>query len=201
MSKATLYMIQLPLNCDVTYFDHFLSETESKQLYDLLKERITLESQVLKLPNGEELILDSPKTQFASKTLIDSGKIHEAQGEIHEIFPELDQLRIKLEELTQFELDVCVAIYYKSGLNGVDYHSDYTAFGDTSCIPSISLGAARTFSLREIESPNNTYDIALQNGSLIVMGENCQELYEHALLTDSSVDSDRINLTFRKCGY
>ncbi|MAX82000.1 MAG: DNA repair protein [Crocinitomicaceae bacterium] len=193
-------MIQLPLNCSVQYDDQFLSQKESTALYQKLKLCIATAPQKIDLPNGEHILLEAPKTQFALPEFIATEKMHKAQGEIQVMFPELERIKQKLETLTQRRLDVCVAIYYSSGAVGVDYHSDLSAFGDTSCIPSISLGATRTFSLRENINHANSYDLELVHGSLVIMGENCQEHYEHAILADPSIQEDRINLTFRTFG-
>jgi len=64
----------------------------------------------------------------------------------------------------------------------------------------LSLGEERDFFLREKETLAET-KIILENGSLIMMGENCQELYEHSLPTNNINKRPRINLTFRKYGF
>jgi len=102
-----------------------------------------------------------------------------------------------LEGLTDRVYGNCICIYYPDGNSGVDFHSDYQAFGDTSVIPSLSLGEERVFQLRE----KSTYKInstKLENGSLIIMGEHCQERYEYSVPLDPTYTSPRINLTFRQ---
>ena len=74
------------------------------------------------------------------------------------------------------------------------------AYGDTNIIPSISLGEEREFQLRE-NATQEIYNITLENGSMIIMGENCQKNYEHALPPHSKYKNARINLTFRKYGF
>ena len=81
------------------------------------------------------------------------------------------------------------------------YHSDPSAYGNTDCIASVSLGAEREFLLRDQENPDETYSYLLENGSLIIMGEHCQEHYEHAVPPDPTCHAPRINLTFRKFGW
>ncbi len=191
---------KLPQDCEIFFEPEFLSAAEADHLYELLKQHIDLQPQEIKLGFGATHILDTPKTIFTSEEIIASGKLHEADGAGKLWLPELAALRQRLEEKVKRAFGVCVCIYYQDGSKGVDYHSDLRAFGDTSCIPSLSLGAQRVFSLRNLENPQLQYEVSLPHGSLIVMGENCQERYAHALLPDAAVGSDRINLTFRAFG-
>ena len=105
----------------------------------------------------------------------------------------------KVETYTGHQFETCVCIYYPDGNSGVGYHSDFIAFGDTTLIPSLSLGEDRIFKLREKETLIE-HEILLNNGSLIIMGEHCQERYEHSLPENSKYKNPRINLTFRKYG-
>lgn len=67
----------------------------------------------------------------------------------------------------------------------IDFHSDFVAFGDTSIIPSISLGEEREFIFREIES-GNKFVTPLAHVSLPI---------------NPDYKNERINLTFRKYGF
>lgn len=111
------------------------------------------------------------------------------------------ELRRKIESLTGRIFGACVCIYYRDGTKGVDFHRDLPAFGDTSVIPSVSLGAERTFVLRNVSDHSDRFVLKPAHGSLIVMGEGCQQRYEHAVLHDETVTRARINLTFRMLGY
>ena len=115
-------------------------------------------------------------------------------------FDELRTIKSKVENIAKREFNVCVCIYYPDGNSGVDFHSDFIAFGDTRLIPSLSIGEEREFHLREKES-RDIYKIVLENGSLLIMGENCQERYEHSLPINPKYKNGRINLTFRPFGF
>ena len=112
----------------------------------------------------------------------------------------MKKLKEKIENFTNRKFEVCVLIYYPDGNSGVDFHSDYVAFGDTSIIPSISLGEEREFKFREKESEVEVSQ-TLENGSLILMGRYCQKRYEHSLPINPKYKEPRINLTFRKYGF
>jgi len=90
--------------------------------------------------------------------------------------------------------------YYANGSEGMDFHSDQPAYGDTSAIASLSLGVEREFVFRDIRS-GELYCLRLQPGSLLFMGQGCQEKYEHALAKDETCATPRLNLTFRKFGW
>ncbi|MCH2490888.1 MAG: alpha-ketoglutarate-dependent dioxygenase AlkB [Flavobacteriales bacterium] len=67
-------------------------------------------------------------------------------------------------------------------------------------IASVSLGQERLFNLRE-KATQKEHELLLHQGSLLNMGEGCQELYEHALPLNPEYKQPQINLTFRKFGF
>ncbi|EFA81379.1 hypothetical protein PPL_05363 [Heterostelium album PN500] len=86
-------------------------------------------------------------------------------------------------------------------LDGNDFigmHADDEAYlpGKTT-IASISLGATRTFTVTHSKK-KETQEYKLNNGSLIVMGGQCQKNYRHGIPKEPDVVTPRINLTFRK---
>jgi len=109
----------------------------------------------------------------------------------------LRKVKERVEALTGHSFQVGVGILYPNGNTGINYHSDLVAFGDTSFIPSLSLGAERRFFLRE-KATQVESNLLLHRGCLIIMGENCQERYEHSLPVDLACDGARVNVTFRK---
>ena len=68
-------------------------------------------------------------------------------------------LRDKIEAYFKKEFSVCVGLYYPNGECSTDFHTDLDAFGSTKTLPSISLGASRTFSLRPINNVNKQTNI------------------------------------------
>lgn len=106
--------------------------------------------------------------------------------------------RIAVQTGARFQVARCA--YYENGLAGVDFHVDLPAYGTTAVIASLSLGAERQFVLRSTVDPTDQVSLSLASGSLLFMGEGCQERYEHALLRDGCREP-RVNLTFRKYGW
>lgn len=94
--------------------------------------------------------------------------------------------------------NVCLLNFYENGEQAIGWHSDREEIGRTTPIASISLGTPRKFHLRAKE--NGVHDratIELQNGSLVVMENICQDKYLHCIPRQSDIVSGRINLTYR----
>lgn len=193
--------MKLPLNCSVEYISNFLSKYESKALYDELIEIHQLDQLTeVKTENGVYNV-NYGKLMFMDEALFDGNHLPEAQwGKGKSWSPTIKSIKEKVEKYAQHTFHVCVCIFYPDGDSGVDFHSDFPAFGNTSIIPSLSIWEEREFQLRENET-SDVYELKLAEGSLLIMGENCQERYEHSLPVNSQYKKGRINLTFRSYGF
>ena len=63
-------------------------------------------------------------------------------------------------------------------------------------IASLSLGATRKMSFKH-KTENETVDLLLQSGQLIVMQGQTQHYWKHCIRKTTRVLEPRINLTFR----
>lgn len=193
--------MKLPLNCEVNYYDDFLELKEADALFFELSKLMQKISYAFRTEDGKKHPVNFGKIMFVDQELIDENKFPEEHwGATKVWFGALRNLKEKIQEFTGQIFQVCVLIYYPNGNSGVDFHSDYIAFGDTYFIPSISLGEEREFKFREKES-GHEFSTKLANGSLIIMGEHCQDKYEHSLPINPEYKKPRINLTFRKYGF
>jgi alkylated DNA repair dioxygenase AlkB len=61
----------------------------------------------------------------------------------------------------------------------------------------VSLGAERTFQMREYATRSTLVSMNLPHGSLLVMGGESQHRWEHRLPKNGRVVSPRVNITFR----
>lgn len=193
--------MNLPLNCEVEYFSDFLALKDSEALFFELHDIIKKTN--FRPKTGDEVTheVNFGKIMFLDENLLVENVFPEEQwGPTSGWTNKLKILKESIENFTNQKFEVCVLIFYPDGNSGVDYHSDYTAFGDTSIIPSISLGEEREFKFREKDSQEE-FSQSLENGSLIIMGKYCQERYEHCLPLNPKYKNPRINLTFRKYGF
>lgn len=122
--------------------------------------------------------------------------------------PALLSLKVRLEcYIPGVEFSGCLVNVYRDGQDSVAWHSDdEPAMGDP-VVASISLGATRDFLFRAINPvaavasavlPNRG-KVALEHGSLLLMGRGVQGVYQHSLPKRASAGR-RINLTFRAPG-
>lgn len=88
--------------------------------------------------------------------------------------------------------------YYGNGNIGMRYHSDETYdewYEDTVII---SFGSTRKLAFREINNYENKTYFEVSSGDLVYMKEGCQKLYQHRVLKDKNIFTDRISLVFKR---
>ena len=194
----TLEKICLPVEATVDYYPNFITSEEATALFSVISQYASLEDNRLTVHG---VSFDFGKVSFIDKELKETDAIPEAGHGKTMVWPEaLLEIRQRIETLLNKIYRVCICIYYPDGNSGVDFHADRPSFGDTTVIASISLGAERQFLLRH-KVTGEQHGLVLKHGSLLVMGEGCQDHYEHSLPVDSTCENPRINLTFRQFGY
>ena len=97
------------------------------------------------------------------------------------------------------EFNSCLANLYRNGSDSMGFHSDN---GNRQArrrptIASVSLGASRRFLFRHRRT-RARLDLDLGRGDLLVMRDESQSDYAHAVLKTSRPIGPRINLTFRQ---
>ncbi len=193
--------MKLPLNCEAEYVKDLLTTAESRDLYNHVVNDYKITGLTMQSQDGTYYEADFGKMMFIDEWLYRENKLPEELWGKTEIWSEkIKEVKEKIEKYSGRKFNVAVCIYYPNGKTGVDYHSDYSAFGDTTVIPSLSLGEEREFSLRE-KKTEQEYSIVLNNGSLLIMGKHCQERYEHSLPVNAKYKNARLNITFRQYGF
>jgi alkylated DNA repair dioxygenase AlkB len=110
----------------------------------------------------------------------------------------LIHLRNKIQDLTGNEFNSCLANLYHNGEEGMGWHSDNEPeLGKNLVIASLSLGATRKFQLKHNKTQYKT-EVLLCPGSLLLMQGETQTHWIHQVPKMKSVQTARINLTFRK---
>lgn len=190
--------MRLDLKCTVDYLPGYLMPDEAQTIFDELMELNSLTTMA---------VVDSPlgplEQEFGKLSFVDldrAGYDHAHHGNYTSWSPTMMRLREKIEATAGRAFNVCVCIYYPNGHSGVSFHSDLVSFGDTSIVPSLSLGATRQFQFRENATGEIT-SLDLKAGDLVIMGPGCQENYQHSVPLDSTCSTPRINLTFRPIGH
>jgi alkylated DNA repair dioxygenase AlkB len=110
----------------------------------------------------------------------------------------LRDLRNELEEALGYHFNSVLLNYYENGKETINWHSDKEAtLGPNPVIACVNLGATRKFWFRKKEAGSEKFYHELHSGDLLVMGEDCQVKYLHAILEEKDVKTPRISLTYR----
>ena len=91
--------------------------------------------------------------------------------------------------------NACLFNLYRNGVDSMGWHRDNEPEIDPACIASVSFGATRDFAIRHRQTKEK-WMVSLGHGDLLVM-ENMQRDFDHALPKRLKVHEPRINLTFR----
>jgi len=195
---------QLDLDCDVKYYKNFLSEGQADDLFDYIFDNFDLTRKRVKTINEDgdnvEYKLNRGTCMFLDEELKDSDIIPNIWGSDIEknVWSGLvKDVKEKIESVTDKKYNICLCNYYATGKRSIGFHSDQEEYGSVSCIASISLGEERDFIFRKKDNHNDKKSVLLKHGSLLIMGENCQERYEHSVPANKKYKNPRINLTFR----
>ncbi len=88
---------------------------------------------------------------------------------------------------------------YRDGQDSVAWHGDKIgrSRSEDTMVAIVSLGAARTLSLRPAGGGRIGAQFALGHGDLVVMGGSCQRTWEHAILKTAKPVGPRISIQFR----
>lgn len=110
----------------------------------------------------------------------------------------LQSLREQLQDHTNSRFNGVLANLYRDGQDCMHWHADdEKELGQKPLIAAISLGAERRFALRHKQREYPTHRLQLAHGSLLLMGGDCQQHWQHNLPRSARVQQPRISLTFR----
>lgn len=114
--------------------------------------------------------------------------------------PTLSGLRARLEAELSLSFNSVLGNLYRDGNDSMGMHRDSEPeLGPNPIVASLSLGAARRFSLRHKNGPaHGKLDLVLEHGALLVMRGTTQHVYRHGLPKVRAPTAERINLTFRR---
>lgn len=111
--------------------------------------------------------------------------------------PELQELKLLVEEKTNETYNSCLLNLYHDGDEGMAWHSDGEKdLKKNGAIASLSFGAERKFAFKH-KTTKETVSLMLEHGSLLVMKDETQTHWLHRLPPTKKISKPRINLTFR----
>jgi alkylated DNA repair dioxygenase AlkB len=175
----------------VIYHEHFFTSEEADELFAEVKACTPWKQERTNWGNA----LPRLTAWYA-----DPGLTYRYSGVTHQAAPwteALSAVRRRVEAAAAAAFNSLLLNYYRDGGDSIGYHSDAEPeLGLNPIVPSVSLGATRTFFLRyERTGERRSFD--LKNGSLLIMAGTLQHYWKHAVPRARGNVGERINLTFR----
>jgi alkylated DNA repair dioxygenase AlkB len=175
----------------IDYYPDWVDDAD--QLFKLLWEEIAWEQHTIKL-YGRAVLTPRLTAWMGDGPYRYSGIVNEPTS-----WPKaLVELQKRLHDALGVEFNSCLANLYRDGADSMGYHSDdEPELGPEPTIASISLGERRRFVLRHRRS-GERWGWDLGHGDLLVMRDESQSDYAHAIPKTSRQVGPRMNLTFRR---
>ena len=185
----------LPYDGDVQYFGKVYTHTEAHHFLQILTETISWKPDEIMM-FGKLIITKRKAAWYGSQPF------PYTYSKVTKVAlpwtPELLLLKGRAEAVTRETYNSCLLNLYHTGDEAMSWHSDdEKEIVPNSAISSFSFGAERKFSFRHKQTKHTT-SLLLEHGSLLVMKGTTQTNWLHKLPPTKTVQSPRINLTFRK---
>jgi alkylated DNA repair dioxygenase AlkB len=187
----------IPLeDADIRFMHGFYREEQARRSFEVLLREAAWKQETIRLWDKEML---QPRL---SAWYGDPGTHYTYSGKTFAPLPWLESLKgIKddVERATGHRFNSVLLNLYRNEDDSVAWHSDSEPeFGAEPAIASLSLGETRLFRLRHRTRKDvKRVDIALTNGSLLLMAGRTQQCWQHAIEKQRQPCGPRINLTFR----
>ena len=188
-------------NLDVTILQNFFKAEEANDIFNLLKEKVPWEQEILRM-FGKEIPIPRLTAWFGDpeKTYTYSGILNQPHD--WKLIPELDDMREKLSQACSVNFNSVLLNLYRDGNDSVDWHADdEPELGPEPIIASVSLGETRTFDFRSKYDSKHKRSFELFSGDVVVMSGVTQQHWEHRVPKTAErirlSTGPRINLTFR----
>ena len=186
-------VIDLP-DAELKYWPTFIDSGPAWALFARLKEqtewrqeRITLYGNTHNVPRLSSWVADAGADYGYSNMTMQAEPWSET----------LLKIKQEVEQTTGHTYNSVLLNYYRDGQDSNGWHSDdEPELGHNPVIASLSLGQSRDFHLRHKTQKQLKHQIALDNGSLLLMQGSTQHHWQHHVPKRANVGA-RINLTFR----
>ena len=174
----------------VDYYPGWVEDAD--RLFGVLRDQIAWEQHQLRL-YGRTMPTPRLTAWIGDSAYRYSGIVNEPAP-----WPEaLASLQERLRQALRVDFNSCLANLYRDGTDSMGYHSDNEPeLGPRPTIASVSLGDRRRFVLRH-RTTGERWSWDLGKGDLLVMCDESQSDYAHAVPKTTRSVGPRMNLTFR----
>ena len=178
----------------IHYYTDFLDSANANRVFKQLSVQLEWKQETLNIM-GKEVI--APRLVCWHG---DPGAVYRYSGVEHIPLPwnpVLKVIKLRIEQFSGDQFNCVLGNLYRDGNDSMGWHADKEKqLGINPVIASLSLGAKRLFKLRHNKS-QQTVDIQLEHGSLLIMAGSLQHHWRHCLPKTRLCTTPRINLTFR----
>ena len=194
-SEVKTILYDLP-DADITLFDNFFTNQESKNFHQKLIDNIQWRQDKIKIFGK---LIDQPRlTAFYG----DGAKDYSYSGIVmkpNDWNDELLFIKNRVEEVAKIKFSSVLLNYYRDGKDSMGWHSDdEKELGKNPVIGSVSFGESRVFQIRhKFQKEIKKVDIDLKDGSFLLMKGTTQHFWQHQIPKTKRELESRINLTFR----
>ena len=182
---------------DIKLIKGFLTKDFTEKCFDWLLTNIKWHEELCSTIDNSMIKINRKMAYVYDKPIVYSYAKLSFEGEIWNEY--LVEIRNKLNDEIGGSYNSVLLNLYKDGKDEIKWHSDKEEIiGPNPIIACINLGATRKFWFRKKEVGSEKFFIEVSDGDLLIMGENCQTNYLHAILKEKNVLNSRISLTYRK---
>jgi len=184
----------LPKEGVVNYYDRIISTSDSYQYLEKLLNKI--------LWKNDEVVIYGKRITTKRKMAWYGDKPYKYtySNTTKTALPWIDDLvalKLLIEQQTGETFNSCLLNLYHDGSEGMSWHCDSEEeLEKNSAIASLSLGAERKFLFKHKQDKDKV-SLFLQSGSLLIMKGETQKNWLHSLPPTRTINSPRVNLTFR----
>lgn len=192
---TTLENNLLPYGGELYYYQNVISREKSEEFFNQLFAEIRWKQEPVKI-FGKEVMQPRLTAWYGDVTrpYSYSGITMQPNHWIHPLL----EIKSIAEEYSGTESSSALMNLYRDGDDGLGWHRDNEkSLGATPTIASVSLGAVRTFQLRNYREKKPLISLELQPGSLVIMKGESQQVWEHRVPKTKKARGARINITFR----
>jgi len=185
----------LPYGGELYYIPNVFTREESDEYFNELFTEIRWKQEPIKI-FGKEVMQPRLTAWYGdiAKPYAYSGITMAANHWIHPLL----KIKSVADNLSGAESSSALLNLYRDGNDALGWHRDNEkVLGPTPTIASVSLGAVRTFQLRDYKDKKNLISLDLLPGSVVIMKGASQQAWEHRIPKEKRVAGARINITFR----
>lgn len=184
------------LDADVSLYQSLYSIIEADLLFNALKKEVVWEQEEIEM-YGKKHKVPRLTAWYGDKDIsyTYSGITSHSRPWISCLL----QIKQKIEVISQAKFNSVLLNFYRSGADGVAWHSDNEAeLGDSPTIGSVSFGQTRSFQMKHKTNANERKNVSLAHGDFLLMKGCTQRHWVHQIPKSKAPMKERINLTFRR---